>query len=77
MKAKLQSLGYLLEKLGRLFEIFPGQRYDLSNHIYWLMTGQSEGLWKYSHIFSPETQRPFAEDLKQSGHCDYLIGIIS
>jgi 2-polyprenyl-3-methyl-5-hydroxy-6-metoxy-1,4-benzoquinol methylase len=72
-----KSLGYLLERLGRPFEIFPGQRYDLSNHVHWLMTGQPGGFRKYSHIFSPETERLYAEDLKRSGHCDYLVGIIS
>lgn len=72
-----KSLGYLLTKLGRPFEIFPGQRYDLSNHLHWLMTGKPGGLRKYSHIFSPETEQSYSDDLKRSGHCDYLVGIVS
>lgn len=71
------SLGFLLKKLGRPFEIFPGQRYDLSNHLHWLMTGKPGGFRKYSHIFSPETEKSYASDLMRSGHCDYLVCVIS
>ena len=72
-----KSLGYLLDQLGRPYEIHPGQRYDLSNHIHWMLTGKPGGMGKYSHIFSPETERSYAEDLKRSGFCDYLLAIVS
>jgi SAM-dependent methyltransferase len=72
-----ESLGFLLGQLGRPFEIHPGQRYDLSNHLHWAITGQPGGLGKYSYIFGTETERAYAEDLKRSWHCDYLIAIVS
>jgi len=72
-----KSLGYVLKQLGRPYEIHPGQRYDLSNHIHWMLTGQPGGMGKYSHIFSPETERSYAEDLKRNWLCDYQIAIVS
>lgn len=71
-----KSLGYLLGQLGRAYEIHPGQRYDLSNHIHWMLTGQPGGMGKYSHIFSPKTERCYKEDLKRHWLCDYLIAVI-
>jgi len=72
-----KSLGYLLDQLGRPYEIHPGQRYDLSNHINWMLTGKPGGMGKYSHIFSPETEKSYAEDLKRNWACDYLIAVIT
>jgi 2-polyprenyl-3-methyl-5-hydroxy-6-metoxy-1,4-benzoquinol methylase len=71
-----KSLSYLLNQTGKAYEIFPGQRYDLSNHIHWMLTGQPGGMGKYSHIFSSGTERAYAEDLKRTGFYDYMIGIV-
>lgn len=72
-----KSLAYLLGQFGRPFEIFPGQRYDLSNHIHWMLTGQPGGMGKYSHIFSQATLQSYAEDLKRNWLCDHQIAVIS
>lgn len=72
-----KSLGYLLDKLGCSYEIYPGQRYDLSNHIHWMLTGQPGGMGKYSHIFSKKTEKSYTEDLKRNMCCDYLVAIVT
>lgn len=72
-----RSLGYLLEKLGREFEIHPGQRYDLSNHMVWMAEGKPGGMGRYDRVVSEETRRSYAEDLKRSGYCDHMIAIVS
>lgn len=72
-----KSLTFLLKQIGRPFEIYPGQRYDISNHINWMLTGKPGGMGKYSHIFSPETEESYVNDLKRSWFCDYLIVIVS
>lgn len=72
-----ESLSYLLRQLGRAFEVHPGQRYDLSNHLHWALTGKPGGMGKYSGVFSRETERAYAEDLKRNWTCDYLVGIVS
>lgn len=71
-----RSLGRVLDDVGRPYELHPGQRYDLSNHIHWLMTGKPGGRGKYSHLFSAETERAYAEDLKRAWLCDTIIAIV-
>lgn len=71
-----KSLKYLLDKLGRPYEIHPGQRYDLSNHIHWMLTGKPGGMGKYSHIFSKDTEASYAQDLKRNWLCDHLIAVV-
>lgn len=71
-----KSLAHLLDQLGRPYEIHPGQRYDLSNHLHWMLTGQPGGMGKYSHIFSRETEQSYAEDLKRNWLCDYIVAVI-
>ncbi len=72
----LKALHYLLGTLGRPFEISPGRSFDISKAMHWLMTRQPCGFRKSAHISSPEIERPYAEDLKRSGHGDYLVGIV-
>lgn len=72
-----KSLGYVLGKLGRPYEIHPGQRYDLSNHVVWMAEGKPGGMGRYDHVLSEQTKRSYAEDLKRSGHCDHMIAIVS
>ena len=45
------SLKFLLDKLDCKFEIEFDQRYDLSNHLTWLLEGKPGGMNKYSHLF--------------------------
>ncbi len=71
-----KSLGYLLGQLGRSHEIHPGQRYDLSNHLHWMLTGKPGGMGKYAHIFSKQTETSYAEDLKRHYLCDYLVALV-
>jgi 2-polyprenyl-3-methyl-5-hydroxy-6-metoxy-1,4-benzoquinol methylase len=71
-----KSLSYLLDQMEKTYKIIPGQRYDLSNHIHWMLTGQPGGMGKYSHIFSSGTEKAYAKDLKRSGFYDYIIGVV-
>lgn len=72
-----RSLGRVLDELGRPYEIHPGQRYDLSNHIQWALDGKPGGQGRFDSVFSDETKRSYADDLKRSGNFDYLIAIVS
>lgn len=71
------SLAHVLREVDRPFEIHPAQRYDISNHMVWMATGKPGGMGRYDHVFSEETRRSYAEDLKRSGHCDHLVAIVS
>lgn len=72
-----RSLGYVLDQLGRPYEIHPGQRYDLSNHLVWALTGKPGGMGRFDAVFSEETKRSYADDLKRSGHSDHMIAVVS
>jgi len=67
-----QSLEYILNKLGYRYELLPEQRYDLSNHMTWMMDGKPGGQNRFD-IFSDETLELYKEDLMNSQKCDTII----
>jgi len=67
-----KSIEYIMNKLGYRYEILPEQRYDLSNHITWMMDGKPGGQNKFD-IFSKETLESYQNDLKNNWKCDTLI----
>lgn len=72
-----QTLGRMLRKAGfKDFEIKPEQRYDLSNHINWMLAGKPGGQGKYNHVFSKKLLESYAENLKQQFLCDTLFAIV-
>jgi 2-polyprenyl-3-methyl-5-hydroxy-6-metoxy-1,4-benzoquinol methylase len=56
-------------------ELIPIQRYDLSNHLYWLQHGKPGGAGKYSAIFSQSLNAAYTSCLKEHFLCDTLLGI--
>lgn len=75
-----KSLEYILrkvaEKVDITFDIIGEQRYDLSNHITWMLEGKPGGQEKYSSFFTPELEKSYTECMINNGHCDTLIGRI-
>jgi SAM-dependent methyltransferase len=71
-----KSLSYILDKLNLKYELFAEQRYDLSNHITWMMEGKPGGQGRFNHIFSEALREKYAEDLKKHWLCDTIILII-
>ena len=67
-----KSLEYILNKLGYKFEILPEQRYDLSNHMTWMMDGKPGGQSRFD-IFSNDTIELYKNDLKNHWKCDTVI----
>ena len=68
-----KSMEYLLKSMGWSFEITPHQRYDLSNHMWWMQTDKPGGRGKYSQIFSKQLDQKYKEDLEKSKYYDSLI----
>jgi len=71
-----ESLAALLKKTGYGFELFPDQRYDISNHMTWMQEGKPGGLGRYSHIFGSELDRLYKEKLKDNWLCDTIIAVV-
>ncbi len=70
------SLSFLLDKLNCKYKLIPEQRYDLSNHIIWMLEGKPGGQNHFSNIFSDELINKYQQDLKDKWLCDTIICII-
>ncbi|MBN2140998.1 MAG: class I SAM-dependent methyltransferase [Desulfovibrionaceae bacterium] len=68
-----KSLGFVLDRLGAGREILPEQRYDLSNHMTWMMDGRPGGQGRFDHVFSPELLDSYRQDLKRRWLCDTMF----
>ena len=58
-------------------EIFPEQRYDLSNHMVWMIEGRPGGMGRYSDIFSKELEVSYSEALKRHWVCDTIFAVVT
>jgi SAM-dependent methyltransferase len=67
-----RSLKYILKKLGYKYELLPEQRYDLSNHMTWMMDGKSGGQNRFN-FFSSDTLKSYKKDLKEAWKCDTVV----
>jgi len=72
-----KSLKYLLNKLGKKFQILFDQRYDFSNHVNWLFEGKPGGMGKYTNIIGKNLENFYKKELINNRSCDTLIGIIN
>jgi len=71
------TLSSLLEKSGFTdYDIRPAQRYDLSNHINWMIVGSPGGQGRYNDLLSDATRRSYAEDLKRQFRCDTIFVVV-
>jgi len=69
------TLGTVLEKAGYQHEIFPLQRYDLSNHIYWMLYGKPGGQGYFKSIFTQSLLDEYENCLKEKFLCDTIYAI--
>jgi 2-polyprenyl-3-methyl-5-hydroxy-6-metoxy-1,4-benzoquinol methylase len=70
-----KSLSTVLERAGYSFEIVPLQRYDLSNHINWMLTGKPGGQGRFNTIFTPTLVENYVECLKDKFLCDTIYAV--
>ena len=70
-----RTLHNVLERAGYHAELIPAQRYDLSNHMVWMLEGKPGGLGRWRHIFGVETTTAYAEALKKHWLCDTIYAV--
>lgn len=70
------ALRYLLEQIEYRYEILFDQRYDLSNHLVWALTGRPGGMGKYSAVFGEELDAHYKQYWIDRRQCDTLIGVV-
>ena len=67
-----KSIEYIMNELNYRYSIEPEQRYDLSNHITWLMDGKPGGQGRFK-LFSNKTLEAYKKDLIDNWKCDTLV----
>lgn len=67
------SLEYLCRRLPCEYELIPEQRYDLSNHMWWALTGKAGGSAKFSDKFTGDLEQAYKASMRQTGRCDTLF----
>ena len=70
------SLSHILNTFDCRYEYVPDQRYDLSNHMVWMLEGKPGGQGKYNHIFSQDTLRSYKADLIRNNTFDTFFVFI-
>jgi len=59
-----KSISYILNQIECKYNIVAEQRYDLSNHLFWMQYGKPGGQNHYSNVFSKDTIESYMNDLK-------------
>jgi 2-polyprenyl-3-methyl-5-hydroxy-6-metoxy-1,4-benzoquinol methylase len=67
-----ETLGRAVAAAGGRGDVVGVQRYDLSNHIRWMLTGQGGGHGHYADTFGDRVQEQYAAALIRAGHADTL-----
>jgi len=67
------SISYVLDRLGYRYEIIPEQRYDISNHMTWMMDGRPGGQGRYRELFGEELEVIYKKRLIDSWCCDTIF----
>jgi SAM-dependent methyltransferase len=70
-----RTLQDVIARAGYVARSFPLQRYDLSNHMVWMMEGKPGGMGRFRQLFSPELEAAYAEALKAHWRCDTIFAI--
>ena len=63
------------EQAGFAATIIGTQRYDLSNHLRWMLTGKPGGQSFYGDILSAPVNAAYAEALSRAGNSDTLWAV--
>jgi 2-polyprenyl-3-methyl-5-hydroxy-6-metoxy-1,4-benzoquinol methylase len=71
------TLRTLFRKAGfQRYDITTIQRYDLSNHMHWMMHGKPGGMGKFKDVFSTDLNERYKKDLIEAGKGDTLLAVV-
>ncbi len=68
-----KGLSYVFEKSGYHYQIEFIQRYDISNHFYWLANQKPGGKGAYTHLLSSSLNEEYIQCLKTAKQTDTLF----
>jgi SAM-dependent methyltransferase len=70
-----KTLKAVLDQAGLNTQLIPVQRYDLSNHMVWMMEGKPGGAGRFKELFTPALEAAYADMLKAQWRCDTIMAI--
>jgi len=70
-----ETLQRVMLKAGFKNDVYPFQRYDMSNHIYWLLHRKPGGMRHFQELFSEKLNQEYANCLKDKFLCDTIYAI--
>lgn len=70
-----KGMSYIFEQAGYQYRIDYIQRYDLSNHLYWLGKGLPGGCRKYADILGDVVNSEYIKALKEHKQTDTLFAV--
>ena len=68
-----ESLRYIMDKLCYKYELIPEQRYDLSNHMTWMIDGRPGGQGRFSEAFGDNLVSNYRDRLINTWQCDTVF----
>ncbi|MBI4348178.1 MAG: class I SAM-dependent methyltransferase [Elusimicrobia bacterium] len=70
-----KTFAAVLERAGLTCEVLPVQRYDLSNHMVWMMEQKPGGAGRFKELFTPALEAAYADALKARWRCDTVMAV--
>jgi len=68
-----ESLKYILEKMNCKYKLVPEQRYDISNHMTWMLEGKPGGQDKYTEQLGNHVVQAYKDKMLESWQCDTIF----
>ena len=72
-----KGLQYVFDASGYDYDIRFIQRYDISNHLYWLANRKPHGMGKYADILSEQLDQVYRDNLIKAKQSDTLFAILT
>jgi SAM-dependent methyltransferase len=71
-----KTLGMVMEKAGfDDYQAIPEQRYDISNHVHWMLTGEPGGKGRYTEVLDERLNAEYARAMKEHWLCDTVFAV--
>ena len=70
------SLQHLLSQVTGNFKLFPEQRYDISNHLVWMLEGKPGGTGRYMDTFGADLDHLYKKRMKATWQSDTLVAVL-
>ena len=68
-----KSLSFVLDKLGYRYELVGEQRYDISNHMTWMLDGKPGGQGRFTELFGEQLVESYRQRMIDQWQCDTVF----